>query len=172
MRGRWNRPTSSFPVALLLLLVLTRCVPAILCHRPDQLTNFGVDARPPRIASLGNLRPVSPESIPMPPSNGVGLDDDKKTRPPWPRLTECHPEGSIDVLKRWSRALLLQRRHLLSQSEVFQYELGSAPTHRPDSTTADGDDEDENLEHRGGVCPFGGGTSTVKQVYPRAGTST
>jgi hypothetical protein len=55
-------------------------------------------------------------------------------------LTAGHPEVSIDVLEQWSRALLLQRRHLLSQSEVFQYEVGSAPTHRPDGTSADGDD--------------------------------
>jgi hypothetical protein len=62
----------------------------------------------------------------MPPRNGVGLDDDKAARPRWPRLTERHPEGSIDVLERWARALILQLRHLLSKREVFQYEVAAA----------------------------------------------
>ncbi len=54
----------------------------------------------------------------MPSRDGIGLDDDKTTRPQRPRLAERRPEGSIDVLERWSRALLLQRRHLLSSLPV------------------------------------------------------
>ena len=34
------------------------------------------------------------------------------------------------------RALFLQRRHLLRQREVFNHEVGSAPTHRPQRTDA------------------------------------
>ncbi|GAG77555.1 unnamed protein product, partial [marine sediment metagenome] len=71
----------------------------------------------------------------------------------WPRLAERHPEGSIDVHDRWARALLLKRRHLLSQREVFQHEVGAAATHRPDGTRTERDDEDENLEHRGRSVP-------------------
>ena len=88
----------------------------------------------------------------MPSRDGIGLDDDKTTRPQRPRLAERRPEGSTDVLERWSRALLLQRRHLLSQSEVFQHEVSAAATHGPDRTGAETDDEDENLEHSGEVC--------------------
>jgi hypothetical protein len=56
-----------------------------------------------------------------------------------PRLAERHPEGSLDVLERWAWALLLKRRHLLSQREVFQYEVGAAATHRPDGTGTERD---------------------------------
>jgi len=46
-------------------------------------------------------------------------------------------EGSIKALERWARALILQRRHLLSQREVFQNEVASAPTNRHDGTCAE-----------------------------------
>ncbi len=59
----------------------------------------------------------------------------------------------------------------MSQREFFQHEVGAAATHRPDGTGAVGDEEDENMEHRFGVCPFRGVISTVIQVCPRAGTS-
>ncbi len=49
----------------------------------------------------------------MPPRDGVGLDDDNTTGPCRPRLAECHPEGSIDVLERWARSPFLLRRQLL-----------------------------------------------------------
>ena len=53
-----------------------------------------------------------------------------------------------------ARALFLQRSHLLSQSQVFDNKVGSAPAHRPDRARAERDEEDENTEHGGGVCPF------------------
>ena len=58
------------------LRVDTRCTPAVLRHHPDEPTNLGVDAGPPRIASLRELRPVSSESIPIPPRDRVGVDDE------------------------------------------------------------------------------------------------
>ena len=45
-------------------------------------------------------------------------------------IREAPPRGPIDILERWARALFLRRRHLLLQSEVFNHEAGSAPTHR------------------------------------------
>jgi len=66
-------------------------------------------------------------------------------------LAKRHPEGSIDVFERWARALFFQRRHLLPQSEVFNYDVGSAPTHRPQRTGAESDAKDESAEHGGGV---------------------
>jgi len=60
-------------------------------------------------------------------------------------------QSSIDVFQRWARALFLQRRHLLPQSEVFNYAVGSAPTHRPQRTGAESDEKDEYAEHGGGV---------------------
>ncbi len=64
-----------------------------------------------------------------------------------------HPEGSIDVFERWARALFFQRRHLLPQSEVFNYEVGPSLTHRPQRTGAESDDENEYTEHGGEVSP-------------------
>jgi len=63
--------------------------------------------------------------------------------------SSIHPEGSIDVFERWARALFLQRRHLLLQSEAFDHEVGPAPTHRPQRTGAERDDENEYTEHGG-----------------------
>ena len=56
--------------------------------------------------------------------------------------------------ERWVRALFLQRRHLLPQSEVFNHEVGSSPTHRPQRTDAESDEKDEYAKHGGGVLTF------------------
>ena len=58
------------------LRVDTRCTPAVLRHHLDEPTNLGVDPRPPRVASLRDLCPVSTESIPIPPRDRVGVDDE------------------------------------------------------------------------------------------------
>ena len=89
----------------------------------------------------------------MPSGDRIGFDDDQPTGPPWLRLAKRHPEGSIDVLDRWARALFLQRGHLLPQCEGFDHEVGSPTTHRPQRTDAKRDEEDENTEHDAGVSP-------------------
>ncbi len=52
----------------------------------------------------------------------------------------CRPCGSA---RTRPGASLLQRRHLLPQNEVFDHKVGSLPTHRPQRTGSEGDDEDE-----------------------------
>jgi len=51
------------------------------------------------------------------------------------------------------RRVVGKRRNLLPQSKVFDHKIGSAPTHRPDRTGAERDEEDENTEHSGRVWP-------------------
>ncbi len=48
---------------------------------------------------------------------------------------------------------VLDDEYVLSQSEVLQHQVGSAPTHRPDDAGAERDEKDEYAEHRGGVSP-------------------
>ncbi len=48
----------------------------------------------------------------------------------------------------------LERRNLLPQVKVFNHKIGSAPTHRPDRTGAEGDEEDENTEHSRACLAF------------------
>jgi hypothetical protein len=103
--------------------------------------------------ALGNHRPVSPEPIPMPPGYCIRVDDEQTTRPRGPRASECDPKSSIVVVEPWAGPLFLQRRHLLPQSKVFDHKVGSAPTHRPQRTDSEGDEEDEYTEHVGGVSP-------------------
>ncbi len=103
--------------------------------------------------ALGNHRPVSPEPIPMPPGYCIRVDDEQTTRPRGPRASECDPKSSIVVVEPWAGPLFLQRRHLLPQSEVFDHKVGPAPTHRPQRTGAERDDENEYTEHGGGVSP-------------------
>jgi len=110
-----------------------RSAPAILRHRSDETANLSLDARAARIPPTRDLRPVSPESFSMPASNSVGVDDHQAARPCRPRAFErCH----------------------LPQSQVFNHEVGSTPTHRPDRTGAERDDEYENMEHSGRVWLF------------------
>ncbi len=99
----------------------------------------------------GDLRPVSAESIPIPPRDRVRVDDDETTGPRRSGGPERDPESPIDVVDMRARAILLQRHHLLPKSQVFDHEVGAPPTHRPDSTGAERDEEDEYTEHSGGL---------------------
>ena len=105
------------------------------------------------MASPRDLRPVSPESISVPSHDGVGVDDDQAARPRRPRGSKRDPECPVDVVQRWAGALFLQRRHLLTQSEVFDHEVGSTTTHHPQRSGAKRDEENEYTEHGGGVSP-------------------
>ena len=127
----------------------TRCTPAVLGHRADETTNLGINPRPTWIAPTGDSSPVSAEPISIPPGDRVGVHDNEPARPRWPRASERNPECSVRVLERWPGALLLQRRKLLPQGQVFNHEVGAAPTHRPDRTGAERDEEDEDTEHGG-----------------------
>ena len=136
------------------LRVDSRRTPTVLGHRPDKPTNLGVNSRPARISPAGNASPVPPEPLTIPTGNGVSVDDDQTTGPRRPGGPERDPECSTDVVKQRARALFLQRSHLLSQSQVFDHKVGSAPAHRPDRARAERDEEDENTKHGGGVCLF------------------
>ena len=111
--------------------------PAVLGHRADETTNLGINPRSTWIARTGDPSPVSVEPISIPPGDRVGVHDNEPARPRWPRASERNPECSVRVLERWPGALLLQRRNLLPQGQVFNHEVGSAPTHRPDRTGAE-----------------------------------
>ena len=87
--------------------------------------------------ALGRPRPVSPAPIPMPPGDGIRVDDEQATRPPRPRSSKCDPESSVEVVEPWAGAFFLQRRHLLPQGEVFDHQVGSAATHRSQRTGAE-----------------------------------
>ncbi len=85
-----------------------RRAPANLSHRPDESTNLGVNAGPPRLAPLGDLRPVSSESIPIPPRDCVRVDDHQAAGPHWPRAARSDPECPVQVLEQWAEDVLWQ----------------------------------------------------------------
>ena len=60
----------------------------------------------------------------------------------------------IGISRFKMRSLFLQRRDLLPQREVFDREVGAAPTHRPQRTCAERHEKDEYAKHGGGVSPF------------------
>ena len=49
---------------------------------------------------------------------------------------------SFRVIEPWPGTLLLERRNLLPQGQVFNYEISPTTTHRPDRTGAERDEED------------------------------
>ena len=101
------------------LMLDTRCAPAVLRHRADEVTNLGINPRSAWIASARDPSPVSSESIPIPPRDCVCVDDDQAARPRRPRTSERDRECAVDVSEEWTRPLLLERHHLLPQGEVF-----------------------------------------------------
>ena len=72
----------------------------------------------------------------VPTGHGVRVDDEQAARPHGPRTSKSNPESPFRVVERWVRALFLQRRHLLPQSDVLQHQVGAVPTHRPNDTDA------------------------------------
>jgi hypothetical protein len=65
------------------------------------------------------------------------------------------------------RALLLERGHLLPQSEVLNHEVGSAPKDRPKRRGAERDDEEKNVEHGSSLVYLllGYGGQAVVQIH-------
>ena len=62
----------------------TRRFPAVLRHRPNQMAHLRVNPGTTRMASLGNLRPVAAEPLPIPLGDRVGLHEDQSIRPARP----------------------------------------------------------------------------------------
>ena len=83
-------------------------------------------------------------------------------------LRSVTPESPIDVVERWPRPLFLERRHLLSQSEVLHHDIGSAPTHCSKRANAERDQDDKNTEHGGGVCSSFPAISSLQRI-PKPG---
>ena len=104
----------------------------------------------------------------MPPGNCISVDDDQTARPRGPRASECDPESPIDVVERWPRPLFLERRHLLSQSEVLHHDIGSAPTHCSKRANAERDQDDKNTEHGGEACSSFPAISSLQRI-PKPG---
>ena len=72
---------------------------------------------PPR-----DLRPVPSESLPMPPSDRIGVNDNQAARPCGPRGPQHDPECAVGVIELWPRLLFLERHDLLSQGQIFNHE--------------------------------------------------
>jgi len=62
-------------------------------------------------------------------------------------LAERHPECAVGVVEGRPGSLLLEHSNLLPQRDVFNHEVGSPPTHRPDRAGAKRHEDDENTEH-------------------------
>ena len=65
---------------------------------------------------------------------------------------KSHPERSVCVIERRPRTLFLQRSHLLPQSQILEHEVCTATAHRTNYTSTNGNEENDDAEHSGGVC--------------------
>ncbi len=64
-----------------------------------------------------------------------------------PGQSHRHPEGSVNVVKAWPGALLLQDPDLLPQGDVLEHQLGPRPTSYPKHSEDDCVQQDGQPEH-------------------------
>jgi len=114
-------------------------------HRPDQRTQFGVNARATPEASR-SARPIPFETLPEPADDGFRLNQDQRVLPPIPALHEPHPEEPIGRRERRLLYPAPQDRDLLAKCEILQGQVAAVP-----ESGAEGRDEGlEDVEHSRG----------------------
>ena len=73
----------------------------------------------------------------MPANDGGRFDDDEDVGPAFELLFQNDPEGTVDVCRHRFWALALIHRQLLTQSEVFDREIGPGHCQRADGSEHD-----------------------------------
>ena len=112
-------------------------------HRADQRADLRGDggAAGPVPAALPG--PEQPEACPLPPDDGLGLDDGDDLRPAVPQTGEQDPEHAVGGAQAWTRRGPLEDGQLMAQREVLEHQgaLG------PDPAEEAGEDEGEHGGH-------------------------
>ena len=92
-------------------------------QRTAQAPNGARDAWPTGSARPTLPAPIAPKPSSMPPENGVGLDDDERSPPSGPQVTEPRPEQPVNGPQpRAPAGLSLQDRSLMTKRRVLNLE--------------------------------------------------
>ena len=98
----------------------------------------------------------------LPLGHGVGVYDDETTHPARPGGSQSDPEGSVDIVEHWTRALALECQDLLSQGQVLDQELRPSEEQRPDDAGNEPGEKCERAEHGHGVCRHARASSSLR----------
>ena len=91
-----------------------------VAHLADEHLNGARDAWPTGSARPTLPAPIAPKPSSMPPENGVGLDDDERSPPSGPQVTEPRPEQPVNGPQpRAPAGLSLQDRSLMTKRRVL-----------------------------------------------------
>ena len=94
-----------------------------VAHLADEHLNGARDAWPTGSARPTLPAPIAPKPSSMPPENGVGLDDDERSPPSGPQVTEPRPEQPVNGPQpRAPAGLSLQDRSLMTKRRVLNLE--------------------------------------------------
>ena len=94
-----------------------------VAHLAYEHLNGARDAWPTGSARPTLPAPIAPKPSSMPPENGVGLDDDERSPPSGPQVTEPRPEQPVNGPQpRAPAGLSLQDRSLMTKRRVLNLE--------------------------------------------------
>jgi hypothetical protein len=101
-------------------------------HFQDELSDLGIDRRPPLRLRSALPPPVETEAFAMPADDGLRLDEDESALPSGPAVRERGPQKPIggSKLDSSSRALALENEKLVAKGEHLGVECSSAPDER------------------------------------------
>ena len=71
-----------------------------------------------------------PEAGPLPPDDGLGLDDGDGLRPAAPQAGEQDPEQAVGGSQAWTRRGALEDGQLVPQGEVLEHQGALGPEER------------------------------------------
>ncbi len=100
----------------------------------------------------GEFRPVTPKSVRIPPGNGLRGYDDQSGRPARLGSAQGHPEDPVDIIEHRPWSFLFQSGHLLPQRQVPDQQFLASAKDGSEHMDAKCNQEDEETDHRRGVC--------------------
>jgi len=124
----------------------------VLGGRPqDELSEFGVDGRPPRLG-FGWLVPVAGDEPAVPSDHGCGLHDQENTAEPSPveHIGEHREDRAVRVRELRTIDLALEYEDLVTQGKDFGVTAVAGreePTEPGENEACDGSEQEHGLRH-------------------------
>jgi hypothetical protein len=99
-------------------------------HEADQFADFGAQAGTAQPRS-GLPGPVQSPALPVPPDDGLRLNEDEVTPPPtWPQLAEPDPEDAVVLPYTQPRIASERDLQLMAEGKILQHQRAAATKRR------------------------------------------
>ena len=96
-------------------------------HRTDEGADVRGDGRAAGLGPAALPGPEEPEPGPLPPDDGLGLDDGDDLRPAVPQTGEQDPKQAVGGAQAWARRGPVENGQLMPQREVLEHQGALGP---------------------------------------------